>query len=161
MKISKLNFKWLVAITLTVIPFFAFAEVATPVLSKGLEPSGHIWQIIMSLSLILVLIFMSAWLVKRFGRVNGLASDKMQVLANMAVGQRERIILLEIGDEQLLIGVTSSRVSLLHQLKEPIEVAKPTNIAVGLGQNFSEKLQEAMQSKNKNKSDNEKGKQSD
>ena len=152
------KYRWLVTIMLFSVPFSAFAEAAAPVLSKGLEPSDHIWQIMTSLTLILLLIFVGAWLVKRFGRVNGVASDKMQVLANMAVGQRERIILLEIGGEQLLIGVTPSQVNFLYELKEPIDFNKQQNSAVGLSQkisqNFAEKLQDAMQSRKESKSNN-------
>lgn len=159
MKISLLNYKWLVASLLLFSSYFSFAEEATT-LTKNLEPSSHLWQIISSLALILLLIFVSAWLFKRFGKVNGLASDNMQVLANMAVGQRERVILLQVGKEQILLGVTASRISLLHELKEPIDVSKPSNktsFKQSISQSFAARLQQAVASNTRN--DNKKSKQ--
>lgn len=122
-------------------PVLAFSEEEKLTLSQNIEPSAYFGQIMISLVFILMIIFMGAWLLKRFGRVNGVAHDQMRVLANMAVGQRERIILLEVGGEQLLIGVTSSRVSLLHELKEPLEIEPSQPV---LNSAFAQKLQEAV-----------------
>jgi flagellar protein FliO/FliZ len=160
MNLSLLKYKLLVASLLFFIPFFSFAEEATATLSKNLEPSSHLWQIISSLALILLLIFVSAWLLKRFGRVNGLASNHMQVLANMAVGQRERVILLQVGKEQLLLGVTASKVNLLHELKEPIDFSNEDNklsFKQSMSQSFSSRLQQAVDSNTRN--NNKVGKQ--
>ncbi len=136
---------------LTFLLFFTaiavFAEEPATSITKTVEPVTHIWQIMISLVLVLFLIFASAWLLKRFGRVNGLASSNMQILGNMSVGQRERIILLKIGEEQLLIGVTPSQINLLHELKEPIDVGNETGsfgIKNTFSQNFAIKLQKAM-----------------
>ncbi len=148
-----LNLKKTIVLMLSSFPVFVFAEAVEPTLSKNLEPSNHLGQIILSLAIILLLIFISAWLMKRFGKVNGLASNHMKVLGNMSVGQRERIILLEVGDEQLLIGVTSSKISLLHELKEPIDVSSsfsPVGIKNNLSQVFAKRLQEAMDARKKN-----------
>jgi flagellar protein FliO/FliZ len=121
------------------LPAFAKAE-ETPSLTTSLEPSSYIGQIILSLFFILLIIFAAAWMLKRFGKINGVAGNQMKVLGVMSLGQRERAVLLEVGKEQLLIGVTSSRVSLLHKLEEPIEVVteKPVNNA------FAKRLQEAI-----------------
>jgi flagellar protein FliO/FliZ len=145
--------KLLVFFLLTLVSNITFAEVSTSAISKNLEPSSYLWQIIMSLFFILLLIFVSAWLLKRFGKINGLASSNMQILANMSVGQRERVILLEVGTEQLLIGVTASEISLLHEMKEPIDFSinkEQLGFENKITQTFSMKLQQAMATK-KNK----------
>lgn len=118
-------------------------------LSKGMEPSNYFGQILMSLVFILLVIFAGAWMLKRFGKVNGLVSNNMRVLGNMAVGQRERVLLLEIGKEQLLIGVTASKISLLHELKEPIKVEESTP----MNSAFAQKLQEAIANRKKPSND--------
>ncbi len=148
---------WLVAGLLLFISFSALAEGAPATLSKNLEPSSHIWQIIISLVFILLLIFTSAWLLKRFGKINGLASSQMQILANVSVGQRERIILLEVGNEQLLIGVTASKINMLHELSEPIDFSgERSGFTQSISQNFAHKLQQAMAKKEPaKKSDND------
>lgn len=128
-----------------------YAAQADPIgLSKNIEPTSYFGQIIVSLAFIVLLIFLGAWLLKRFGRVNGLVSKDMRVLGNMAVGQRERVLLLQVGKEQLLIGVTSSRISLLHELKEPIEVREVTT---PMNSAFAQKLQEAIANRKKPEND--------
>ena len=122
-------------------PAVAFPEEEKLSLSQSIEPSAYFGQIMVSLVFILMIIFLGAWLLKRFGRVNGIANGQMRVLANMAVGQRERVILLEVGKEQLLIGVTSSKISLLHELKEPIEFTESPS---AIHSPFDQKLQEAV-----------------
>lgn len=138
---NKTNWPGIVLGLLFSYPLTAFSEDEKLTLSQTIEPSAYFGQIMISLVFILMIIFAGAWLLKRFGKVNGIANGQMRVLANMAVGQRERVILLEVGKEQLLIGVTASRISLLHELKEPLEfddTSAPLNSA------FAQKLQEAV-----------------
>ena len=56
------------------------------------------------------------------------------------MGQRERILLVEVGGEQLVVGVAPGRVELLHHLAEP--VASTTE---GGGSDFTHRLQERLQ----------------
>lgn len=127
-----------------------YAAVPEPTtLSKGIEPTSYFGQILVSLAFIILVIFAGAWMLKRLGKVNGLVSKDMRVLGNMAVGQRERILLLQVGQEQLLIGVTSSRISLLHELKEPIEVQE----SVPMNSAFAQRLQEALANRKKPEND--------
>ena len=111
-------------------------------LTKTLEPSDYFGQILLSLLFIVLIIFVSAWLLKRFGKVNGAVGGQMQVLGVMALGQREKVVLLELGNEQLLLGVTASRVSLLHKLEEPISVEDSATKKISSA--FADRLQEAI-----------------
>lgn len=119
----------------------------TQSLSPTLEPSSYITQISLSLIFILLIIFAAAWLLKRFGRINGLAGSQMKVLGVMSLGQRERVVLMEVGKKQLLIGVTASRVSLLHELEEPVEIEETQPV----GNAFAKRLQEALNKKESSK----------
>lgn len=111
-------------------------------LTKTLEPSDYFSQIMLSLLLIVLIIFVSAWLLKRFGKVNGAVSGQMKVMGVMALGQREKVVLLELGNEQLLLGVTASRVSLLHKLEEPISIEDSATKKISSA--FADRLQEAI-----------------
>lgn len=125
---------------------WVFAEDKMPIVGeKVTQPSEYFGQIVLSLVLVLVIIFISAWLLRRYGRFPGVADGNLKVLGALSVGQRERILLLQVGKEQVLVGVTSSRISRLHQLEEPIEVQE--NIPVS--NQFSKRLQEAIKSKGK------------
>jgi flagellar protein FliO/FliZ len=110
-------------------------------MTAGLEPSSYISQIILSLIFILLIIFASAWLLKRFGRVQGVAGEAMKVLSVMSVGQKERIVLMQVGDQQLLVGVTTAKITLLKELETPIEVTTRSSLPSGA---FANRLQEAL-----------------
>jgi len=134
-------------------PLFAFlvlsfsslvhAEQVTQVGESVVQPSDYFMQIVLSLVLVLLIIFLSAWMLRRYGRFPGVADGNLKVLGALSVGQRERVLLLQVGNEQILVGVTSSRISTLHQLKEKVEVAS----AQPLKGSFAARLQEALSQK--------------
>ncbi|KUJ71524.1 flagellar biosynthetic protein FliO [Thiomicrospira sp. WB1] len=110
-------------------------------MTAGLEPSSYVSQIILSLIFILLIIFASAWLLKRFGRVQGVAGEAMKVLSVMSVGQKERIVLMQVGEQQLLVGVTTAKITLLKELDTPIEVNTRGTLTSNA---FANRLQEAL-----------------
>jgi len=112
-----------------------------------IKPSDYFGQIMVSLTLVLLIIFMGAWLLRRFGRFSSVADGKLSVLGAVSVGQRERIMLVQVGTEQLLIGVTSTRISTLHKLNSPIDLAegeKPNESSHSLTESFAKRLHAAM-----------------
>lgn len=50
------------------------------------------------------------------------AHERFQVLASLPVGQRERIVLMQAGDRQIVVGVAPGRVNTLHVLDEPLDI---------------------------------------
>jgi len=145
MILSKTKQAWLWCVLLLQTGF-AFAETKVDAAEIGgsvTQPSEYFGQIVISLVLVLLIIFISAWLLRRYGRFPGVAEGNLKVLGALSVGQRERILLLKVGNEQILVGVTSSRISRLHQLEEPVEVKD--NVPVS--SQFSQRLQEALKPK--------------
>lgn len=131
---------------------WVFAETKAPAIGENVaQPSEYFGQIIISLVLVLLIIFISAWLLKRYGRIPGVADGNLKVLGALSVGQRERIMLLQVGKDQVLVGITSSRISRLHQLEELIDV-KDNESTAG---HFSQRFQEALKSKVKNQNSRE------
>jgi len=136
------NQAWLF-IVLTLYSLYSLAEDTVNVGEAVTQPSEYFGQIVLSLVLVLLIIFISAWLLRRYGRFPGVAEGNLKVLGALSVGQRERILLLQVGEEQILVGVTTSRISRLHQLEVPVEVKDNVPIS---GQ-FSQRLQEALKPK--------------
>jgi flagellar protein FliO/FliZ len=73
-------------------------------------------QTTLGLALVLALIVAVAWIAKRFapGSVRGGAS--LAIVASQAVGQRERVVVVEVGDQWLVVGVAPGHVSSLGML---------------------------------------------
>ena len=91
-------------------PTFAVPEAASTVATPGV---GSISQVVFALAVILALIFGFAWLTRRVrGFQSGGAS--IDVLAQVSVGQKERVVLLSVSGRRLLIGVASGAVTTLH-----------------------------------------------
>ena len=74
----------------------------------------NILQIMTYLILVIVIIIGSAWLFRRYGRVNSAANGDLKVIAGLSVGQRERIVLVAAGNVHLLLGVAPGQVQTLH-----------------------------------------------
>lgn len=94
--------------------------------SDSVEPinlPARIVQVAIGLAVVIAAIFGASWFVRRYGRFPSIPTSKLRVLASLNVGQRERIVLLQVGDEQLLLGVTSQAVQVLHKLNEPLPTA--------------------------------------
>lgn len=79
--------------------------------------SGSIMQIIFSLLLVLAAIVLVAWLLKRMN-VAQQGSHLLKVLGGVSIGQRERIVLVEIKDTWLVVGVGPGQIRTLHTLQK-------------------------------------------
>ncbi|KLV05866.1 flagellar assembly protein FliO [Photobacterium aquae] len=85
-------------------------------------PDLNIATSVASLMLVLVIIVVLAWLLKRM-RLPGVQGGPggLKILRQIAVGQRERIVLLQVGEEQMVVGITQHNISLLSKLDTPLQ----------------------------------------
>jgi flagellar protein FliO/FliZ len=87
---------------------------------------------------LLAMVLVAAWLVKRSGGMPSWRSGgSMKVVAALSVGPRERVLLIELGGQQWLLGVTPSAINNLHHFAEPI-------VAAGSAEDFSNKLRQLL-----------------
>jgi len=82
--------------------------------------AGYLAQVVGSLLLVFVCLFGVVYLLKRFNHVGGGTGSVLRVIGSTSVGQREKVVLLEVGNEQLLIGVAAGSVRTLHVLEERV-----------------------------------------
>lgn len=87
------------------------SEVANP----GI-PAGTYLQATLALLLILGLLFGTAWLARKLSGGKGFGQGGMKVIGGVALGPRERIVLVEVGDSWLVIGIVPGQIRTLHQL---------------------------------------------
>ena len=81
--------------------------------------SGSIVQIIFSLLLVLAAIVLVAWMLKRMNLAQQGSAGNLKVIGGVAVGQRERVVLVEIEDTWLVVGVGPGQIRTLHTLPKP------------------------------------------
>ncbi|OGS99686.1 MAG: flagellar biosynthetic protein FliO [Gallionellales bacterium RIFCSPLOWO2_12_FULL_59_22] len=73
-------------------------------------------QILFSLLLVLAAIVLVAWLIKRINVAQQNSRHLLKVLGGVSIGQRERIVLVEIKDTWLVVGVGPGQIRTLHTL---------------------------------------------
>ncbi len=67
--------------------------------------------LLLVLALVLALIPASLWLLKRLGAGSPAAAAGMKVVAQLALGPRERLVVIEAGERWLVLGVTASSIN--------------------------------------------------
>lgn len=103
-------------------------------------------NVIPALILILMLIVGLALLVRKFAPALTRSTTQLRVLSSMSLGGKERVVLLQAGEEFLLLGVSPGHVQTLHKM-DPEQIQRvsqePEGSAgagfAGILQNFSRK----------------------
>jgi flagellar protein FliO/FliZ len=112
----------------------AWADAARP---SGELAAGYLTQLLGGLVLVVLLIFVLAWVLRRLPAVQGPGSGLIQILAVRSIGARERLMLVQVGEEQVLVGVSPAGLRALHRLSHPVTVApveqRPADFASLLG----------------------------
>ncbi|MCK9531581.1 MAG: flagellar biosynthetic protein FliO [Gammaproteobacteria bacterium] len=103
--------------------------------------AGGILQVFIALVFVLALIVGLAFLLRRFSTVQPGAAGAIRVLGGVALGQRERAVLVQVGETQLLIGIAPGEIRTLHVLDKPVTL--PTGPVTG-DNGFAERLAAAM-----------------
>jgi len=96
-------------------------------------------QVTLSLFAVLAVIYAVAWLIKRNRGVQGLSGLPMKTLAVLPMGVKEKIVLIEVGGKQILLGMTAHNINALATFDEPVLVIKEKN-----SKGFADRLKEIM-----------------
>ncbi len=93
------------------------------------EPLGaaNLLQLTFGLLAVLAAIVGSAWLLRRYGRLQSGVAGALRVIGGLSMGPRERVVLIQVGKQQLLLGVAPGRVQMLHVLDEPVPETSHTS----------------------------------
>jgi flagellar protein FliO/FliZ len=94
----------------------AFSAEAQPTATVSGVSAGGIVQMLLGLVVVLAMVGVAAWLLKRVMTLRGSEPGPIQVISSTAVGQRERVVLVEVGDTWLLVGVAPGQVRTLHSM---------------------------------------------
>ncbi len=80
-------------------------------------------QMLPGLALVLLLIVVLAWLAKRGGVGRGATGSHLRIVAERAVGTRERVVVVEVAGQWLVLGVAPGQVRSLSQMPRPESAA--------------------------------------
>ncbi len=91
--------------------------------------AGGYLQMVLGLALVLGLVGALAWLMKRLSALPGTGAGLIRVVGAAAVGQRERVVLVEVGETWLLLGVAPGQVRRLHTMAKTDAADAPGALA--------------------------------
>ena len=81
--------------------------------------AGGLAQVLPGLAAVLALIVAVAWLAKKFGAGRAAGGSIVRFIAGQSVGSRERVVVVEIAGQWLVLGVAPGRVSAIAQMARP------------------------------------------
>ena len=81
---------------------------------------GTIVSLGLGLVAVIAVIYGCAWIIRGMNGMTGMNSNAIKVVSVMAIGARERIALIEVGGQQILLGITPSAIRTLHVFDEPV-----------------------------------------
>jgi len=88
---------------------------------------------VLALLLVLAAVYAAAALLRRLRVLGPAGTAELQVISQVALGARERAVLLRAGSQQLLVGVAPGSVRLLCTLAEPATLPGEAGTAPGTG----------------------------
>jgi flagellar protein FliO/FliZ len=103
---------------------------------------GAMFQVVLSLLLVLGAVYLVFWLLRRINPGGG-AGGVLKVVGGVMVGPRERIVIVELGDSWMLLGVSQGSVTLLTTMPRPSDAERLAGHPAG----FADWLRQALPKK--------------
>jgi flagellar protein FliO/FliZ len=79
--------------------------------------SGDMLHWGVGLLIVLGIFFLCVWGMRKLGGITVNGAGKMRVVGGLSLGLREKVILVQVGKKQLILGVTPGRIDALHVLE--------------------------------------------
>ncbi|BCQ60308.1 flagellar protein FliO/FliZ [Pseudomonas sp. NFPP10] len=103
--------------------------------------SGQLTQLVLGLLLVIGVIFFLAWLLRRVQQAGPAGKGQViELIGSRALGPRDRLVLVQVGNEQILLGLTPGTITPLHVLKEPVQVPNAEQATPEFAQRLMELL---------------------
>jgi flagellar protein FliO/FliZ len=97
---------------------------AIPQVGKNVGANMDAMTMIVALLTVLAIIIVCAFILKRIQPVKTQGKG-LDIVTSMSLGAKERLIVVQVGDKQQLLGVTSQQITLLATLDTPLEITAP------------------------------------
>jgi flagellar protein FliO/FliZ len=115
----------------------------------GATPSaGSLMQTIFALTFVLGLLAALAWLMKRYGPRGGPGGGVLRVVGALSLGGREKVMVLEVGDQWIVVGASPGRVNALATLPRPEGASVPAHAELPTSPSFAAWLKQTIDNRN-------------
>jgi flagellar protein FliO/FliZ len=109
---------------------------------------GGLLQTSLALLFVIALMLGLAWLTKRFGpKTLGGGNSNVKLVGSLSVGTRERILVVEVGEQWIVVGASPGRMNALATMPRQ-ESAEPAQPATLPGANFADWIKQTIDKRN-------------
>lgn len=93
---------------------------SSPIVGKHISSDVDLASMLTSLFVVVIIIFISAFLLKRFQLAQPVQGG-LKIISSLPLGTKERLVVIQAGDKQVVVGVTPSSINLITELEEPLD----------------------------------------
>lgn len=112
---------------LVLLPSVAVAQQAGT--GEQINIMTQLGQLAVGLILVIGLIFLIGYVMRRTGPLAPRGGQQIKLISSLPLGPRDRLLLVDVGGKQLLLGASPGRINTLHAFDEPVaEVAASTGL---------------------------------
>ncbi|WP_337367507.1 flagellar biosynthetic protein FliO [Noviherbaspirillum denitrificans] len=130
---------------LTAVPALAAEQAAT---AAPATSTGSMLQVVLGLAVVLALMAGAAWVLKRMGMAGAGGSSVAKVVGGVSVGNRERVMVVEVADQWIVVGVAPGRVTALSTM--PRQEIQAASVGGDDTKNFAAWLKQTIDKRNGN-----------
>ena len=112
----------LVAVLLTGSVVVHAAEATATAAPVSLSGSNSVLQMLLGLFMVIAIIIGLSLAVKKFNMFPTGAPGAIKIISGLALSNKDRILLLQVGDEQILVSASPGQVRKVHKLRNPVVV---------------------------------------
>ena len=109
--------------------------------------SGDVAAWSIGLLIVLSVFFLCVWGVRKLSGLTVSRAEKIRVVGGLSLGLREKVILLQVGRKQLVLGVTPGRIETLHVLEGDDCLIKEETSSTTAETGFTQKLLQAIKAR--------------
>jgi flagellar protein FliO/FliZ len=111
--------------------------------------AGSLLQTILSLGFVIALLVGLAWLLKRFGPKHITGGTTVKLVGALSVGARERILVVEVGEQWIVVGASPGRMNALATMpRQELDEAGLAGAQPVPGANFAEWFKQTIEKRN-------------
>ena len=111
----------------------------------SLDAAGSLVQMLLGLAVVIGLLYASLHVLQRVGAGTGNAAGLIKVRGAAAVGPRERVVLVDVADKVLVLGVAPGRITPLHTLDAADLPSAPPPPDTPAGKDFQSWLKQTLE----------------
>ncbi len=90
--------------------------------------STNFSDVLLSLMVVVALIFLVVWLLKKMSYTSFSKSKHISIITEIPLSSKDRLMIIQAGDEQFLIGASPGYIGKIARLKKPVVCEKEKSV---------------------------------